>query len=79
MARLPGVTEGGSWLTRLIFHFVRRRLGRVPRPLRIRALAPPILRGYVRMEAAQEKAGSVAPALKKLAQVRTAMRVGCPF
>ncbi len=79
MARLQGIQKAGSLLTRLVFFLVRRRLGRVPRPLRIHALAPRILTGYGQMEMAQEKARRVSAELKKLGQVRIAMRVGCPF
>ena len=79
MARLEGVTRPGPSLVAVIFGAVRRRLGRVPRPLRIHALAPRLLRGYVGMEAAQEKLAAVPRDLKKLAQVRAALRIGCPF
>lgn len=79
MARLTGVERGGGLLARLAFFLTRRRLGRVPRPLRIVALHPRLLMGYGQMELAQDKAASLPPALKKLAQVRVAMRVGCPF
>ena len=79
MARIPGVERGGGPLTRLIFLLVRRRLGRVPRPLRIAALQPRVLLGHGLMEQAQEKAREVASSVKRLAQVRVAMRVGCPF
>ena len=79
MARIPGVEGGGGPMARLIFFLVRRRLGRVPRPLRIVALHPELLMGYGQMERAQERARRVPLPLKRLAQVRVAMRVGCPF
>lgn len=79
MARLKGVEEKPPFLVRVAFFFARRALGRVPRPLRIRALAPHLVTGYGQMETAQGKSRSVPPALVKLAQVRVASRVGCPF
>lgn len=79
MARIPGLESPGFSLTALIFAAVKRRLGRVVRPVRIHALRSPLLRGYAFMEAGQEGADEVPKALKKLAQIRVAMRVGCPF
>lgn len=79
MARLTGVERPGFSLARVIFAAVRRRLGHVPRPVRISALNPPVLRGYAFMEAAQEGAGRVPKGVKKLAQTRVSTRVGCPF
>ena len=79
MPRLVGVEQPGWSVVGLIFFLVRRKLGRVVRPQRIHALSPTNLRGYGLMEAAQESANSVPRRLKKLAQIRTATRVGCPF
>lgn len=79
MARLTGVDAPGLSLTSIIFAAVRRKLTRVPRPVRIHALNPPIIRGYAFMEGAQESAGSVPRQLKKLAQIRAATRICCPF
>jgi alkylhydroperoxidase family enzyme len=79
MSRLVGAQRPGFSLARVVFYFVKRKLGRVVRPLRIHALSPPNLRGYAMMEGAQESAGSVAKGLKTLAQIRVSTRVGCPF
>lgn len=79
MARIAGVEGSGSGFTRLVFHLVKRKLGRVVRPLRIHALQQNILWGYTQMEGAQQAAGRVSARVKKLAQVRTATRIGCPF
>ncbi len=79
MARLEGVTKGGSLLTRIAFFMTKRRLGRVVKPVRIYALHPRLLRGYAHMELAQEKARRVPATVKLLAQIRVATRVGCPF
>lgn len=79
MARLTGVEKPGPSLTAWVFRAVKKKLGRVPRPTRITALAPKILRGAAMMEAAQQAADAVPTRVKKLAQVRVATRVGCPF
>jgi len=79
MSRLEGVLRPGLSLAAVVFFFVRRKLGRVVRPIRIHALSPRNLRGYALMEGAQEAADSVPRALKKLGQTRVATRVGCPF
>ncbi len=79
MARIDGVTKGGSLLARIAFFFTRRRVGRVLKPVRVHALHARLLYGYGQMELAQEKARTVPVAVKALAQVRVAMRVGCPF
>jgi alkylhydroperoxidase family enzyme len=79
MARLEGVQRPGFSLSALIYFFVRRKLGRVVRPIRIHALSPQSLRGYAVMEGAQKAADSLPKRLKKLGQLRVSMRVGCPF
>lgn len=79
MARIEGVSSGGSLLARIAFLMTRRKVGRVVMPVRIHALHTPILYGYGQMEMAQEKAKRVPTAVKALAQVRIAMRIGCPF
>ena len=79
MARITGVETPGASFATLIFRAMRKRLGRVPRPARIHALAPAVLRGYAFMEAGQESADAIPKKLKKLGQVRVATRIGCPF
>ena len=79
MARIAGVTKGGSLLARFAFFLTRRKIGRVIAPVRLHALHGRILMGYGQMETAQEKAVSVPATVKALAQIRIAMRIGCPF
>jgi hypothetical protein len=79
MARTSGVDRGRTLLSRLILLLTRRRLGHVPVPARIMALQPPLLRGGALMELSQESATLVPLRYKKLAQMLTASRVGCPF
>ncbi len=79
MARLSGVEAGGPALVRLLYRFVRRELGRVPRPLRVLGLRPRLLYGQAAMEMAHKEPAELEPALLQLARVRAAMRIGCPF
>ncbi len=79
MARIDGVTRGGSLLARIAFFMTRRRLGKVIRPIRIHALHGRLLYGLAQMELAQEKLHTVPTVVKSLAQLRTAMVIGCPF
>ncbi len=79
MSRITGVSRGGSILARVAFFFSRRKVGRVIQPVRVHALHSRLLLGYGHMEMAQEKADKVPGMVKSLAQVRVAMRVGCPF
>ncbi|MFP6609946.1 MAG: hypothetical protein VCB80_07195 [Deltaproteobacteria bacterium] len=79
MARIEGVTQGGSLLARVVFWMSRRKLGRVIGPLRVHALHTRLLAGVGSMETAQEKASTVPATIKVLAEVLVAMRVGCPF
>ncbi len=79
MSRIAGVTEGGSWLARIAFFLTRRRVGKVIRPVRVHAMHTRLLVGYGQMEMAQDKARRLPAGLKSLAQVRAAMRIGCPF
>ncbi len=79
MARIEGVTRGGSLMARIAFFLTKRKIGRVVKPVRIYALHSKMLRGYALMELAQEGARRVPADLKMLAQVRVATRIGCPF
>jgi hypothetical protein len=79
MARIEGVTKGGSVWARVAFFLTRRKLGRVVKPVRIYALHSRLLRGYAQMELAQAAAKSIPAGIKSLASVRVALRIGCPF
>ena len=68
MPRVLGVEKPGVSLAGVLFRVVLRKLGTVPRPLRIHALSRTSLRGYAMMEGAQESAKSVPQHLRKLAQ-----------
>ena len=79
MARIKGVYKGGSLIAQIVFFFSKRKVGKVPKPIRIMALHIPILKGYAHMELAQEKAKQTSHTIKKLADLRIATLVGCPF
>ena len=79
MARISGVTKGGSLIARIGFWLSRRRVGKVVPPLRLHALHSRLLMGYGQMELAQDRARRVPADLKSLVQIRVAMQVGCPF
>jgi hypothetical protein len=72
-----------SFLARLFVRFVywacRRKLGHVVQPLQIAAHRPGLLLGVGIMEEGQARCRALPAALKGLAQVRVATRVGCPF
>ena len=46
MAPIDGVNKGCSLIARIVFFFAKRRVGKIPNPIRIMALNSPILRGY---------------------------------
>ena len=78
MARLSG-PERPSLLARVAYWMTKRKLGKVITPIRIHAHHPRLLRALAAMEMGQEAASTVPAALKMLASLRVAGRVGCPF
>ena len=79
MSRMTGITDGeASWISRLIFRGVRRRAGRLLETWRIAAHAPGLLLGWVLHELALERARGVERRLRTLAQLKTAVLIGCP-
>ena len=80
MLRSDGVQNRRAGLTaRFIFFLAKRFLGRVPLGTRIRAFDPKYLRRAVRMDLYSAAKGVVPMHLKELAQLKTALMVGCPF
>ncbi|HEV2422069.1 MAG TPA: hypothetical protein VGS59_10215 [Candidatus Acidoferrales bacterium] len=80
MPRISGVeAKQGPWHVRVIYWFARRALGQVPAGMKILALYPPLLRQFVRMNVLQQKNGTLPTRLKRLAMLKTALLVGCPF
>jgi hypothetical protein len=80
MSRSQGVQDNqASLLTRILFFFAKRSLGHVPLGMRVRALVPKYFRNAVRMDLYGASKGDVTTHLKELAQLKTALMVGCPF
>ncbi len=80
VVRSQGVQDNeAGLLTRIIFWVAKRRIGRVPLGLRVRARDPKLLRNVVRMDLYAASPGTIPVRLKELAQLKVAMMVGCPF
>lgn len=80
MNRATGVQDNEAGLrTRLVYWLVRRRLGRLPLGVRIRARDPKLLMLAGRMDLHVASRGVVPQKLKELAQLKVAAMVGCPF
>ena len=80
MARMPGVpNEKAGWLVKGLFAGVRRKAGSVSESFRIAGWNPRILLGWSLMEAALDSERQLDAKLRKLAEIKTAAMVGCPF
>jgi hypothetical protein len=79
------VSAEAGWLTRLMYWFVQRKFGKLtgkPRliePVKIAAHHPRLLKAMGQMESGLETAHSLPGRLQRLATLRAAMMVGCPF
>ncbi len=80
MTRVNGVDpRQTSFLMRQVFNRVRKMLGRHLTPMKIQARVPRLFwLSILGMWLLDEKA-KVAPRLRALVTLRTAVRVGCPF
>lgn len=80
MARIDGVpARRAGIMQRLGFWYARRRVGKVPEPMTVKAHHPWIFRGYGAYEFALERSRHVEEKLKALASLKAAALVGCPF
>jgi hypothetical protein len=80
MARIEGIGEQqASLFASTVYSATRRKLGRVPEPLRITAHQPRLLAAVGGMELAQEGMHAIDPVLEALAGIKTAALIGCPF
>jgi len=78
--RVEGVPDDTrNPFVRMAYSVVRRREGAVLDPLRIYAHHPILLAGYSSLELASERATTVSPRLKHLAELRAAMLSGCEW
>jgi hypothetical protein len=65
MARIQGIADKqANVFTRLVYWAVRRKIGRVPEPMRITAHQPRLLAALSGMELAQEAMRTVDPVVK---------------
>jgi len=86
MAYMTGVEPAqAGWFVRLVYWLVRRQFGkltgkdRLVEPVKVAAHHPRLLRAMGQMEGGLGAARSVPADLKRLASLRAAMLVGCPF
>ena len=78
--RGTGVSDRDASLrTRIIYWLVKRKLGKIPLGVRIRARDPKLLELSGRMDMRIAKPESVPAVLTELAQIKVAVMVGCPF
>jgi AhpD family alkylhydroperoxidase len=75
----PRSARSAGLFIRIVYWFVRRRLGRVPIPVGIMAYNRAVLSANVGFELSLERATSLPARLKELASVMVATRVGCRF
>jgi hypothetical protein len=67
-----------SIVIKVMFWMIRRMLGKVPMPFRIKAHRPKLLMAHARTEQAFLKSKAVPEVTKILVQLRTSTLVGCP-
>ncbi|MGC1106619.1 MAG: hypothetical protein WA876_08780 [Candidatus Acidiferrales bacterium] len=80
MPRIHGVEpKQAPWHVRLIYWFVKRKRGHVSEGMKILAHDPRLLRRFVRMNLFSEAKGELPARFRRLAMLKTAMLVGCPF
>ena len=78
--RGAGVSDREANLrTRIIYWFVKRKLGKIPHAVRIRARDPKLLELSGKMDLHIAKPESVPSVLTELAQIKVAVMVGCTF
>lgn len=78
-ARIEGVERPGSPLVRYAFRESRKRMGRVPEPIKVTAHHPGLMMGYGMLELATERATRVDERTKLLAVLKSAQLSGCPW
>jgi hypothetical protein len=68
-----------GFLTRLIYRFAARMVGKIPEPMMIQAHQPRIFDAVVGFEFFLDRARRVPKSIKTLAGIQAAMSIGCPF
>ena len=80
MARIAGVSDNqAGLLARFAFWMARRKVGKVPDPMRVSAHHRAISMASGGYEFWLDRARLVDARLKTLAGIKAAMMVGCPF
>jgi hypothetical protein len=80
MDRVKGVDpQEAGWIARFLFRILRKKIGLVPRPKLVTAYNTQTLLASTWMDGVVAAVKTVPPALKELAQLKTAAMVGCPF
>jgi hypothetical protein len=79
MARLEATKRRPSAKARLILWAARRRLKQAPAAMRIRAGLPGFLEATTGMDRYFQKPRVLPPRIFRLAMLKTAAIVGCPF
>lgn len=80
MPRIEGIDrQHTSFLMRQVFKKVRKMLGRDLTPQKIQARVPRLFWFTVLGEWLLGQKANVAPRLRAIVALRTAVRVGCPF
>jgi len=78
--RLDGVNARDcTFVTRILFWFLRLRSGHVPAALRIYAYRPSILLSFLRLAGVVRREGELPQRLKGMAMYWTARTVECSF
>ena len=79
MARIEGIRkENASLISRILFRAARRRLGRVTEAWQINAYVPRLHFGRGLFELLLDGSRHVPHRLRRLADIKTAMLIGCP-
>ena len=78
MARIKGVTgKQASWLSMVLFRIAKRRLGRVSEMWEIVAHVPGLHLGRGIFELLLDRSSRVDRRLRRLADIKAAMIIGC--
>jgi alkylhydroperoxidase family enzyme len=79
VARIKGVPENSSPLTRVAYPITRRKVGRMVEPVEVAAHHPRLMLAMAAFEEAIGRSRRVPASLKALAELQAASHVGCPF
>ena len=75
----PRPARGAGWFVRLAYRMARKQFGRVPKPFGVVAHHPRGLAAMAAFEITMQGASKAPARLKHLAELKTAMEVGCRF